>query len=269
MIDLGFWFLLPIGIVISSIAMMAGIGGALLFSPFFMLVLGLDPLTAFSASLVIEMFGFSSGVIGYWRQHSINFHVVKELLIYTIPATLMGVFIGRFVPHIILTLIITGLMLYLAYRLLIIKEKCIPKHPHFTGVHKNHDHDYISLNLKASSFFGGLLLGMISAGLGEVNEFNFLKKLRLSIPLASGTSVFLVALSAIIGVFFHGLFLFKEADLSIFSSILSLIIFTVPGVIIGAQIGVRLSKRIKPRIMHKGIGLLFLLLGLITLTLIF
>ena len=68
MIDTSLWFMFLIGMGIATIAMMAGIGGAVLFAPFFMLVLKLDPLIALGAGLVIEFFGFSSGVIGYWRK---------------------------------------------------------------------------------------------------------------------------------------------------------------------------------------------------------
>ncbi len=50
---------------------------------------------------------------------------------------------------------------------------------------------------------GGLLVGMISSGLGEVNKLNFLKKLKMTVPAASGTSVFLVAISAIVVVCPH------------------------------------------------------------------
>ena len=56
MIDPGLWFMFPVAIGIATIAMMAGIGGAILFAPFFMLVLKLDPLIALGAGLVIEFF---------------------------------------------------------------------------------------------------------------------------------------------------------------------------------------------------------------------
>ena len=51
-----------------------------------------------------------------------------------------------------------------------------------------------------ASMLGGLLVGMISSGLGEVNQLNFLKKLKMTLPGASGVSVFLVTMSAIVGV---------------------------------------------------------------------
>jgi uncharacterized membrane protein YfcA len=56
-----FWFMFPVGIGVATIAMMAGIGGAVLFAPFFMLVLRLDPLVTLGAGLVIEFFGRTAG----------------------------------------------------------------------------------------------------------------------------------------------------------------------------------------------------------------
>jgi hypothetical protein len=46
MIDTGLWFMFPVAVGIATIAMLAGIGGAVMFAPFFMLVLRLDPLCA-------------------------------------------------------------------------------------------------------------------------------------------------------------------------------------------------------------------------------
>ena len=95
MIDTSLWFMFPVAVGIATIAMSAGIGGAVMFAPFFMLVLRLDPLLALGAGLAIEVFGFSSGVIGYWRKHVIHFDIVKKLIILTIPATIVGVVFGR------------------------------------------------------------------------------------------------------------------------------------------------------------------------------
>jgi len=81
---------------------------------------------------------------------------------------------------------------------------------------------------------GGLLVGMISSGLGEVNELNFLKKLKMTVPAASGISVFLVAMSAIVGVCAHKYFLIRQGELSIFTNVISFLIFTIPGVVLGA-----------------------------------
>jgi len=50
-LTLEFWHLLPISILIASIAMSSGIGGAVFFSPLFMLVLKLEPNIAIGLAL--------------------------------------------------------------------------------------------------------------------------------------------------------------------------------------------------------------------------
>ena len=224
MIDINLWFMFPVAVVIATIAMSAGIGGAVMFAPFFMLVLRLDPLLSLGAGLAIEVFGFSSGVIGYWRKKVIHFDIVKQLIILTIPATIVGVVLGRLFPVFILKIMLALLILYLAYQFLLKGKECLPKDPRCTGVSTVTEKLVPGKMVKATTLLGGLLVGMISAGLGEVNELNFLRRMKMPVPAASGTSVFLVAMSAIIGVCAHTFFLISEGDIAIFSRVLSLLI---------------------------------------------
>ncbi len=269
MIDISLWFMFPVAVGIATIAMSAGIGGAVMFAPFFMLVLRLDPLLALGTGLVIEVFGFSSGLIGYWRKKVIHFEIVKQLIILTIPATIIGVVLGRVIPVLALKLLLALLILYLAYQFLLRGKECLPKDPRCTGVSTIREKLTLTKTVKATTLLGGLLIGMISAGLGEVNELNFLQRMKMPVPAASGTSVFLVAMSAIIGVCAHTYFLFSEGDLTIFSNVLSLLVFTIPGVVLGAQVGVLLSNRINHQTMGKFVGVLFILLAIITILTIF
>ncbi len=55
------WWVLPASVVIATIALAAGISGALFFSPFFLLVIGLQPAQAIGAGLLAELFGTSFG----------------------------------------------------------------------------------------------------------------------------------------------------------------------------------------------------------------
>ncbi|MFC2013544.1 sulfite exporter TauE/SafE family protein [Chloroflexota bacterium] len=265
MIDTSLWFMFPVAVGIATIAMSAGIGGAVMFAPFFMLVLRLDPLIALGAGLAIEVFGFSSGVIGYWRKKAIHFDIVKRLIILTIPATIVGVILGRVFPVIILKTMLVLLILYLAYQFLLKGKECLPKDPRCTGVSAIPEKMVLGKTVRATSLLGGLLVGMISSGLGEVNELNFLQKMKMPVPAASGTSVFLVAMSAIVGVCAHMYFLVTEGDLAIFSRVLSLLIFTIPGVVLGAQVGVLLSNRVNRQSMGKFVGVLFVILAILTI----
>ncbi len=269
MIDTSLWFMFPVGVSIATIAMMAGLGGAVLFAPFFMLVLRLDPLLALGVGLVIEFFGFSSGVVGYWRRRAINFHLVKQLIVFTLPATVIGVVLGRIIPAFVLQSLLALLLLYLAYQFLARGKECLPKHPKHTGAEKGPSTEMVTTTGKLTGFIGGLSIGMISAGLGELNEYSFLRKMRLPVATASATSVFLVAMSATAGSIFHGYFLFREGSPEVFTSVLSLLVFTVPGVIAGAQVGVFLSSLVDAGAMGKFVGTLFVLLGILTLLLVF
>jgi uncharacterized membrane protein YfcA len=259
----------PVAVVIATIAMLAGIGGAVMFAPFFMLVLRLEPLTALGAGLAIEVFGFSSGVIGYLRKKVIHFDIVKQLIILTVPATIVGVVLGRVFPTFVLKILLALLILYLAYQFLLRGKECLPKDPRCTGVSVISEKRALTKTVRATTLFGGLLVGMISAGLGEVNELNFLQKMKMPVPGASGTSVFLVAMSAIVGVGAHTYFLVSQDELSVFTNVISLLIFTAPGVVLGAQVGVLLSNRINRQYMGKFAGVLFLILAILTAMTIF
>ena len=262
MIDTSLWFMFPVAVGIATIAMSAGIGGAVMFAPFFMLILRLDPLIALGAGLAIEVFGFSSGVIGYWLKKVIHFDIVKRLVILTIPATIAGVVLGRIIPVFVLKVLLASLILYLAYQFLL-------KDPRCTGVGTIPGELVLSKMVKATTLLGGLLVGMISAGLGEINEHNFLQRLNLPVPAASGTSVFLVAMSAIVGVCAHTYFLLTERGITIFGHVSSILVFAIPGVVLGAQVGVLLSNRINRKSMGKFVGALFVVLAILTFLTIF
>jgi len=52
--------MLPVAIIVATIAMASGIGGATFFAPIFMLALGLSPEVAIGTVLITEVFGFAS-----------------------------------------------------------------------------------------------------------------------------------------------------------------------------------------------------------------
>jgi uncharacterized membrane protein YfcA len=255
----------PIGIVISTFAIMSGIGGAILFSPFFLLILGLDPLVAMATGLGIEIFGFGSGVIGYWKNKSIHFLVAKELLVVTVPAAIIGVLISQFIPRQILTILFALVLLALSYMFWQQNKECVTKDHRCTGVHHDHKEQEIAHHMRLSSWLGGMLVGMVSVGLGEINEYNFLKRLKLPVPAAAGTSIFIVAITAVVGVISHIAILTIEGKLSVFQEAASIIVFAAPAVIIGAQIGVRLSNTVDFELMEKMIAILFAVIGILLL----
>ncbi len=110
------------------------------------------------------------------------------------------------------------------------------------------------MTIKGTSLLGGRLIIKIKAGLAEINEFNFLRRMKLPVAAASATSVFLVALSAAVGAGFHAYFVATEGTPSLFTDVFSVLVFTVPGVIVGSQIGVRLAGVISAGLIASSAG---------------
>ena len=258
MFEISLWFLFPLAIIISTISAMIGIGGAILFSPILIILLGLDPLQAFATGIFIEIFSFSSGLSGYLRRKVVPISKIKILLLYTIPGALLGVFIAQFIPSLVLKLLLFALLIYFGFTFVFEGRQCLYKHPHLTAYAIDKSELVIDSTMKVTSCFGGTLLGMLSAGLGEINEYNFLKRKHMNPSASAGSSIFLVSITAAVVVTIHILFLLFNQEFAVLIQIVSILMLCVPGVIIGAQIGVRMSRRFDNLEMELFAGCIFL-----------
>lgn len=117
---------------------------------------------------------------------------------------------------------------------------------------------------RAIAGIGGVFVGMISTGLGELNGYFLLERCRVPSKVSVATSVFVVALTALSAASGH-LFQFVRTGGDVMDTVLSLVIFTVPGVIIGAQLGSAVSGRISQHTMERSLGVLFAIVALVTL----
>ncbi len=118
-----YWFLFPAAIAISTVAMASGIGGAVFFSPLFIIVLKLEPSTAIGTALITELFGFASGLSAYWRRRLIDFRLGRQLLVFSIPGAIFGSLVADAFPAAVLNtifgtgIIFIGVQLYLSLQL--------------------------------------------------------------------------------------------------------------------------------------------------------
>ena len=87
-IDLTYWYLFPVGLVIATLAMSAGISGANFWIPVYLICVKLDPLVTFWLALITMIFGFGSGVVRNIHQGTVNRYLVRQYLIPTIPVLL-------------------------------------------------------------------------------------------------------------------------------------------------------------------------------------
>ncbi len=105
---------------------------------------------------------------------------------------------------------------------------------------------------------------MISTGLGEANSFSLVKRCRIPSRVAIAVSVVTVAVTALAASITHLVNFIQTPDADT-ALIASIVVFTIPGVIIGGQLGPQITGRIPERTLIRSIGWLFLAVAAITL----
>jgi len=209
-----YWYLFPVAILIATTATASGVGGATFFAPIFLLALRLPAEVAIGTGLITEVFGFTSGLIAYIRQRLIDYRLGLSLLMVTVPAAICGTLIVGFVEPVILKTIL-GVGLF-AVALSFIRspdKKDISKMDlvinHDFGGEKaktvlktSHGEEirYTVCNKNEGRFIagiGGLFVGLISTGLGELNGYFLLQRCRVPSKVSVATSVFIVAVTVL------------------------------------------------------------------------
>jgi uncharacterized membrane protein YfcA len=271
----------PIAVLFATIAMASGVGGATFFSPFFILALGLPPEVAIGAGLITEVFGFASGLFAYARKRLIDYRLGLALLVVTIPMALLGTWVAGWVEPDILKIILgVGLFAVALSFLRAPEHKDVDRLDAFILQEYGGEKAETSLTTaegeeirykvcnrtegRLIAGVGGLFVGLISTGLGEVNGYFLLQRCRVPSVVSVATSVFVVAFTVLFASAGH-VIRFAQIGGEVLTTVLSLVIFTVPGVILGTQLGSRVASRIPQLVLERGLGVLFIFVAALTL----
>ena len=274
--------MLPIATLISTIAMASGVEGGTFFAPIFMLALGLPPEVAIGAALITEVFGFSSGLIAYSRKKLIDYRLGLTLLTATVPAALVGTWAAGWIdPNLLKIVFSLGLIAIAASFLSASPHEQTAPMIAVAGINPpgNERPETTIISAEGQKFrytiknplqgqlvagLGGVLIGLLSTGLGEVNGFYLLKICRMPSQVAIATNVFIVAVTALFASCGHFVNFVQQGGETL-ETVLSLVSFTVPGVIIGGQLGSYVASRIPQQTLEHGLAVLFTLVAAITL----
>ncbi len=279
-----YWFMLPVSTLVATTAMLTGIGGAAIFIPIFLIVFPLlgpeyiivGHASAIAVALLIQSFGFSSGLVRYWYRGLIDVNLAKRLLKISIPLAIVGSIIAQYVTVEPFKILYALLMFSLAFLLIynqgeifnsikkrfrlndesIINQMCLQ------NIQKN--------NLKKDKIvagIGGMLTGITSVGIGETIMPQLFKSCKISMPIAAATSVLVVLVTIIVASLTHILFLITNEG---FDSIpWDLLVYTIPGVVIGGQIGAKIQKNTFSEKIKKLIPVLFVIIGISMMLVVF
>ncbi|AUC61209.1 hypothetical protein AA637_08555 [Cyanobacterium sp. HL-69] len=277
--NLEYWYLFPTAIGIATIAMASGVEGATFFTPLFLIALKLPPEVAIGIGLITEVFGFSSGLFAYIRKSLIDFKLGRMLLLVSIPMALLGTWFGNIIPADVLKGILAVGLFVIATSFLKSPDKHTlelldedikniqeKKELQTCITDKNNKTYYYTIyngtegRLLAS--IGALFLGMVSTGLGQLNGFYLIQRCRVPSPVAIATSVFIVAITALIASIGH-VIQFAQAGGEELQMVLNIVIFTVPGVLMGAQLGSIVATKLSQQKLERAMGILFIFVGLL------
>ncbi len=278
--ELTYWYLFPIAILIATIANGAGIGGATFFSPLFVLLLGFEPQVAVGAALATEVFGFGSGVYAHARARTIDWRLARRLATASVPLALVGSLLADAVPATLLKValglgLIAIAVIFIRHHESAAEDAAIARGERvvepFTRrqviTRDGSEYEYSVCRTTegtALAGVGGLFVGLISTGLGELNSYSLVKRCRVPTRITVATSVAVVAVTALVASATHFVSFAREGG-DMIDTVLSIILFTIPGVLVGGQLGPQVPKRIPGDTLIRSLGWLFLVIGLLTL----
>ena len=269
------WWIFPAAILFSTVALASGVSGALFFTPFFLLIVGLTPAQAVGAGLLTELFGMGNGLRSYVKQDVVDYATAKYLLAGAVPAVVIGAFAAHYIDPRLLKLAFGAGLVLLGGFLLYYEppENCEPGSRE-GGFLKTKNTGRGTTNITAAdgeaftydtcwrppgvalSTAGGFITGLISAGLPEIVTTQLIVRCRLPPRVAVATSVFVLAIAAAAGAAVHALTA---------TPVWFVVAWSIPGVVIGGTVGTRVGKYVPSDLMEAGLGVVFAIVGVIVL----
>lgn len=254
---LHYWFLLPVGIAVSTTVMSAGVSGATLWVPVYLLWLGLNSALAFWLGLFTMLFGFGSGVYRNWRDGSYDGALVRRALAVSVPAALAGGWCAALIDERLLVGAFgTFLFVYagaIAYRTL---------RPGADADERHHGTPYVRLAT------GGMLTGLISIGVGILAMPSVLRHRAIRTPgTAIGSLVMIIFFTSLAATLGRLRPAFVAELAHEFPHLIRILIWVLPGAMTGGQLGPRLA-RLLPSERHARLYFSTVLIGVGALTLV-
>lgn len=239
--NLEYWYIFPIAIVVATLCNASGFSGSVLFQPFFNFVLQVPIAQSIATGIATETIGMSSGAIKYWKLGKIDFKSVRKVFPYVYFGIISGIFLFVFLPKLWLRFVVgcvifsvASYQLYLAY---------INKN----GVNYRSDYKVLdSFRSKLKSFFSGVSSAATGTGIAEIHQPMFEHDAGLATKRSNASAILIEAL----GNWFITLLNIKMGNINY-----EILIFSASGVLIGGQIGPWISNYISDRILKTIFGI--------------
>ena len=241
------WLSFPVGIAIASFASAIGIGGGILWMPFFMIVLKLPPDRAVLSSLLIQMAGMGSSAMAFVAQKRVDVKLGLFLMLVTIPGISMGAYVSTRLKPAHTDMILGIIAMTTAFMFVSSHHRYDDLGEETVEFRKAYRYSWIISLLSVIS-------GMLSISIGEWLVPILKTRLSMRMSHAIATSIFTVFGTCVIGVASH-FFWGGKADIPA-------VLWGAAGVLIGGQVGPRVIRRIDERILKEMFIFVLTLLGI-------
>jgi uncharacterized protein len=240
------------GLLVGFVVGLTGMGGGALMTPILVVVFNIQPLAAVSSDLVASFFMRPVGAAVHLRQGTVNWQLVKWLVLGSVPSAFCGVLIlralgtGSHVQSVVQ--VVLGIALLVAAGAIVLKAflnlRSRARGEHLTAS-RSLDITVKPLPTLMIGALGGLVVGMTSVGSGSliIVLLLFLYP-RIRASQLVGTD--LVQAIPLVGAASLGHLLFGDFRLSLTAS---LIIGSIPGVYLGARVSARAPARLLRRVL--------------------
>jgi len=269
------WWIFPASVLFATIALASGVSGALFFSPFFILVVGLAPSQAIGAGLLTEVFGMGNGLRSYVKQGVVDYATAKWLLVGAVPAVVAGAILAHYLNARFLKGVFGVGLLVLGGFLVFydpaeeyepgekegpfLREKNTGRGETVLDASDGETYRYDTCWRPPGvtlATVGAFVTGLISAGLPEITTTQLIIRCRLPPRVAVATSVFVLGITAFAGAVVHALTA---------TPVWYVVAWSIPGVLVGSAIGTRIAKYVPGEVMEPALGTVFGLVGVVVL----
>jgi uncharacterized membrane protein YfcA len=257
-----------LGVLIGAYGTTVGIGGGVILVPLLMFLYpAMPPEILTGISLAVVFLNALSGTMAYSRQRCIDYRNGIFFALATMPATVLGVWVVRFIPINTFALIFGLILLIAAAAILFRPQLEKPKRSHLNNNHGNllceitdsrgrrfiyYTNRRLGMFL---SFFVGFLSGVLGIGGGVIHMPVLVYILNFPVHIATATSHFILVFTTLAGILTHLAFGTSYLDNW------SVILFLALGVIPGAQLGAWLGRRLHGLLVIRLLALALVILG--------
>ena len=269
-------FMLPVSTAVATSCQLCGIGGAALFSPIFLLIFPLlgpqypldSSAAAIASALLTETFGFASGLTGYASRGLVDWPTARQFVAASVPMALAGALAAGSIAaepallrgtYALLMLSISAYLVLTPTAAALATEECALPDGAREGGGELTSRTRVAADGRAFTFYaapqadarstgvtagGSFLTGLLGVGVGEVVLPQLVKQCCMPLPLAAGTSVAVVVVTAAVAAAVQFAALAQATGGALVDAVpWSLVQWTIPGVLLGGQLAPFLATR--------------------------